>query len=181
MWGDIFFVDPANDYAQGMEPVAIWADPGLFTGSDLFTFYGRFSNWDGRDDRVPLPWRWDQRFLNGGAFSGGTEVIVWRDPGDSAASPLPCGVPPPWWPLTATVGADNEAGDGHVALPSASFPLVTQRVDLTTLPIPYAFGWMQVSTPLEQAWIVPTFSAEGRYSVGVNGTPVSFLCTQTPP
>lgn len=182
IWGDVIYVDPGSDYAQGVEAVAVWSDPALFSVGHEYTFYGRYSGWDGRDERVPLPYRWDQRFLNGGPFTGGTEMIVWRDTGSSAHAPVTCGSVPAWLPLMATVAVMNEDAGAPTFLPNDLFPLATQRLNLTGLGLPYPFGWMQVTAnPLGQIWVVPTMSAEGRYSVSWDGTPVEFLCDKTPP
>ncbi|MGD2113953.1 MAG: hypothetical protein PVG07_02805 [Acidobacteriota bacterium] len=180
LWGDVLYVDASRNFAQGMEVVGLWADPALFSGTNIFTFYGRYSGWDGRDDRVPLPYRWDQRFLNGGAFAGGANMIVWRDTESSAASPLPCAAEPSWKPLMATCGCmDEQAGNYH-GLPQTTFPLATQRVDVAAMGVPYPFGWMQIDGATSQVWVQSTLTAEGRYSATLNGTPVEFLCNRTP-
>jgi len=180
LWGDVLYVDASRNFAQGMEAVGLWADPTLFSGTNIFTFYGRYSGWDGRDDRVPLPFRWDQRFLNGGPFAGGANMIVWRDTKSPATSPVPCFSAPSWRPLAATCGCmDEEAGNYH-PVTSTAFPLATQRIDVSALAVPYAFGWMQIDTHISQSWVQATLSAEGRYSATLNGTPVEFLCNRTP-
>ena len=46
LYGDLVYVDRLNNAAQGSEAVSIWADPAMFSGTDVFTFYGRFSGWD---------------------------------------------------------------------------------------------------------------------------------------
>jgi hypothetical protein len=180
LWGDVLFVDTANAAAQGLEAISLWADASLFSGPDVFTFYGRYSNWDGRDDRVPLPYRWDQRFLNGGPFAGGAFLTVWRDTG-APPQTLPCGLAPAWWPLSVTAGAMNEDGGGFFALPSDLLINATQRISLDGRGIPYSFGWVQIDSGLSQSWVMPTLTAGGLFSAGFQGTPVEFLCGRTPP
>jgi hypothetical protein len=180
LWGDAIYLDVANAAAQGAEAVALWADSVRFAGAGIFTFYGRFTGYDARDDRVPLSSLWNQRFVNGGPFAGGADLIVWRDPISPAASPVACGTQPPWYPLASDALALNENSDDLVDLGSP-FPLVTQRVDVDTLGIPYPFGWIQIDSDLSQAWVVPTLRAGGLYSAAWNGTPVASVCDQSPP
>lgn len=183
LWGDVFFVDPGNDYAQGMEAVGIWADPAQFDLPREYTFYGRLANWGSYDDRTPLPRRWEQRFLNGGPFNGGTDLIVWQEPADPAATPIACAAHPPWYPLTATIEVWDEDSNGPATLPDNTFPLVTQRVNLDDLPspsLPYDFGWLRLLSRAG-AWVVPAMSAEGRYSIALDGTPGDYLCGLVPP
>lgn len=181
LWGDITYIDSANNFAQALEAVAIWADPSQFSGSNIYTFYGRFSSWDGRDDRVPLPSLWDQRFYNGGPFSGGADLIAWRDTGMSAAAPVSCGSTPPWYPLQATLTQLDEDASGYNSLPAGSLPAATQRVSVGAMGVTDAAGWIQVDTGARQSWVLPSLAAFGRYSATFNGIPVGFLCGSTPP
>jgi hypothetical protein len=180
LWGDVLYVDVSRNFAQGMETVGLWADSTLFSGNDIFTFYGRYSGWDGRDDRVPLPYRWDQRFLNGGVFAGGANMIVWRDTESASATPVPCWSQPSWKPLRATCGCMDEESSNYHGMPEESFPLATQRIDVSSMGIPYSFGWMQIDGRTSQVWVQSTLTAEGRFSATFNGTPVEFLCNRTP-
>jgi hypothetical protein len=182
LWGDVIYVDDTNNYAQASEVVAIWADPDSFTGSNIYTFYGRYSGWDGRDDRVPLPSMWNQRFLDGGPFAGAASLIVWRDTGTADVDPADCGDGPDWWPLEAAFPALDEDGNNVASADSTSAPLATQRVIVGSLGIPASapFGWIQVSTNRSQSWVQPSLAAFGRFSASFNGTPVWFLCEETP-
>jgi hypothetical protein len=180
LWGDVIYLDDANNFAQATEAVALWADPAEFPGADVFTFYGRHSGWDGRDERVPLPWRWDQRFLNGGPFAGGADLIVFQQPGSSDAAPVSCGSTPAWYPLATAVATIDEDAGNILVLGNDLFPLVTQRVPISALAPTYDFGWVQIEASLRQMWILPSLSAGGRFSAGFNGHPVNFLCTESP-
>lgn len=176
IWGDVIYIDAGNAAAQGSEAVALWADPTLFSGTGIYTFYGRLSGWDGRDDRVPLPRMWDQRFLNGGAFAGGADLIVWRDTAVQVVYPN-CGATPSWYPLTtSTNNALDESGDNLVDFGNDHFPVSTQRVSVGSLGIPFSFGWAQVATGTTQSWVQPTLRGSGLYSASWNGTPVQFNC-----
>jgi hypothetical protein len=181
LWGDVIYVDFTNNSAQGSEAVSLWADPAEFSGSDVFTFYGRHSGYDGRDERVPLPYRWDQRFLNGGAFAGGADLIVFQQPNSMAAQPISCLDTPGWYPLlTEVVSLDEQAGNIEL-LADDLFPNVTQRVSINEISPSVDFGWMQVTSDARQVWVQPSLTAGGRFSAGFNGIPVSFLCDTVPP
>ncbi|MEM1177644.1 MAG: hypothetical protein AAGM22_04825 [Acidobacteriota bacterium] len=167
LWGDFFIWDPANDVAIGHPLVHIEADDSFDASSTPTgaTFYGRYTSPSGLDNREPLGTTWAVRYLNGGAFDGGTELIVWRDStidGDPNAS-FTCGQGPEWFPLNETevVAFDEQEdavelcfdpGGGIISPPitpvdPACFPLETQRVkvgegDLTP---PYDFGWLYLN------------------------------------
>lgn len=182
LWGDVVFVDFNNDSAQGTEAVAIWADDAEFTAASVYTFYGRHSDYDGRDERVPLPYRWDQRFLNGGPFAGGADLIVFQQPHHFAASPISCVDHPAWWPMETTVATVDEAAGNIEVFGNNIFALVTQRVPISAVGPSYDFGWIQIqSTLLRQMWVQPILTAGGRFSAGYNGFPVEFLCGVSPP
>ena len=51
-------------------------------GATGYTFYGRYTfgfEGDSVNGREPLGTTWGARYLNGGAFNGGTKLTVWRD------------------------------------------------------------------------------------------------------
>lgn len=179
LWGDVIYVDVANAAAQGSEAVALWADPTLFSGTDIFTFYGRLSGWDGRDDRVPLPWLWDQRFVNGGPFAGGADLIVWRDT-EALPQAVACGSAPSWYPLTTFLNQAFDEDGNSVLFGNGHFPAATQRVSVSSLSVPYNFGWLQVGGAFTQSWVQPTLGAGGLFSASWNGTPVEFTCGPRP-
>jgi len=99
------------------------------------------------------------RYIDGGAFNGGTDLIVWRDSKvNQVAFPCPAaaGVRPPWFPLgqQAIVIFDEEE---HPVVPATfpvspqppqqgiiPFPAEAQRVPVAggSLPVPFNFGWM---------------------------------------
>lgn len=181
LWGDVFFVDSNKNSAQGTEAVALWADAAHFPGTFLYTFYGRFSGFDGRDDRVPLPGAWTQRYLNGGPFAGGADLIVFRNPNTPASTPVTCGSVPPWYPLTADTFSKDEEGGNTEIHDDDAFPLMTQRVSVESLGPASDFGFVNIAGDGEQLWVQPVLEGLGRYSAGLNGAPVSFLCGTSPP
>ncbi len=177
LWGDIIYVDFSDNSAQGSEAIPIWANPDKFTDTDIFTFYGRFSGWDGRDERVPLPSIWDQRFLNGGPFAGGADLIVWRDTG-APLETAACGAQPSPFPLEDTTTVFDPQGDFVFLGSNDNFPLSTQRTSVDSLAVPLNFGWLQLE--LAQSWVQPSLNASDLFSANFNGTPIQFLCTEDP-
>src|SRR5699024_5063568 len=83
LWGDYFYVNSAANFADGNAMVNIEASPTTSetNTSGFYTFYGRYDSpaWSAADDREPLATNFAARYVNGGAFSGGTDLIVWRD------------------------------------------------------------------------------------------------------
>lgn len=189
LWGDYFIVNPGQDFAQGGEAVPLWADAGLFNSANELTFYGRFEGYTATDERVPLPDLWSTRFLQGGPFSGGTELIVWRDVGTAESDPINCATRPSWWPLQESfLTARDEAGEAPVFLSSTNvYDLATQKVGIAALVLPYNFGRLQLGladgpglTNPRQAWVATVMSAEGRYSLAMDATAVNERCGAAP-
>ncbi len=193
LWGDFFVVDAFNNFAQGSEAVSLWADPGRFTDDPTFTFYGRFSGYAGRDERVPLPSWWATRFAQGGGFDGGTSLIVWRDTGAASVAPVTCGNHPAWYPLPESfiTARDEGASDANRVFVGTGgthyFRLATQKVAVADFALPYNFGRIQLglgdppalNNP-RQSWMLTVLDASGRYSVGLNARGLDELCDRAP-
>jgi len=199
LWGDSIYVDPANDYADGNNLVRIEAFRGAFKPGDL-TFYGRYVGNSGADAREPLATTWGSRFVDGGTFSGGTDLVVWRDSGRTVR-PFPCGTQPAGFPLrfTREITFDEEERP-------ALFPVFPQPPDLTgalpaeanrvhiggpAFPVPFSFGWLflDLNAPgsvippippsaatLRQSWVETILKAQGQYSAGFSATPLDSVC-----
>jgi hypothetical protein len=186
LWGDYFSVNPGRNLAEGETLVHIEASA---TDSETsvpgqYTFYGRYVGWTAADNREPLATVFAARYVNGGLFSGGTSLVVWRDSKVSQGAftcPVAAGVRPSWYPL----GQDGIVvfdEDEHPSVPDTfpvspqppgqsfiPFPAETQRVRVggPTFPVPFEFGWMYLDlntvagnlNPSEdptraQAWVV---------------------------
>ncbi|MDA8020364.1 MAG: hypothetical protein MPN21_23240 [Thermoanaerobaculia bacterium] len=186
LWGDIFYLSTDSASAHGSTAVSLWADATKFSGDDVNTFYGRHSNWDGRDNRVPLPSAWNQRFINGGPFAGGADVILYQDTGVGPRFAA-CGSTPDEFPLAGHIAVVRDSGEDTLVLNSDFADLgglAAQRGSIGSLPIPYAFGWTQIGSfgsGAPQYWVQPTLSAAGLYSASLHGVPVNFLCDMVPP
>ncbi|HSN88415.1 MAG TPA: hypothetical protein VL025_16765 [Thermoanaerobaculia bacterium] len=170
LWGDYFYANAAESYAQGETLVAVEAcKPGETTGRcpfapGAYTFYGRYSQADAKDQREPLATSFATRYVNGGAFNQGTDLIVWRDSkflNTNTNAPHSCNVFTGWSNLSQVAiysfdeweHSSELCFNGDNVLPVAGdvtcFPLAAQRVDLDGGNIiahdatpPYSFGWM---------------------------------------
>lgn len=162
LWGDWYIADPPNGAAFGESLVHIEAQDGFTDASTPsgYTFYGRYAL-GGVDNREPLATTHAVRYLNGGPFSGGTDLFVWRDSTTAdTAGGYACGTGPSWYPMNETeiVAFDESenavqlcAPDGQVIISPpppfedpVCFPLETQRVSVGegNLAVPYEFGWL---------------------------------------
>jgi hypothetical protein len=100
LWGDYFYVDPAENFAQG-ETLVHLETRGVSFGGLVPSFYERYNPVSGEDGREPLPSVFGVRYAEGGAFSGGTDLIIWREA--TVATNLQgfdCGDDADWFPLT---------------------------------------------------------------------------------
>ncbi|HEV8239629.1 MAG TPA: hypothetical protein VGS57_09690, partial [Thermoanaerobaculia bacterium] len=87
LWGDYFYVNSSQNFAQGETLVHVEACPTPSVGNGAghcpfvpgqYTFYGRYAAVAGQDQREPLSTTFASRYINGGLFNGGTDLIVWR-------------------------------------------------------------------------------------------------------
>jgi hypothetical protein len=192
LWGDYFYVNPdpvTGNFAEGETLVHIESCPTCFAPGD-HTFYGRYNGASADDGREPLPTTTAVRFLNGGGFTGGTDLIVWReaDESDSAYGCANQG-PTTWYPLEATqivifdeqeqpVTADDCPSGDPTCTQEITIPNEANRVDVAAdLLAPFDFGWVWLNlqhtevTPIygdtaAQSWVTAVMDAEGRFSVG---------------
>jgi hypothetical protein len=207
LWGDYFYVNSATNRADGETLVHIEAsatNPETSVAGQ-YTFYGRYVNWTAVDNREPLATNFAVRFLNGGPFSGGTNLIAWRD-SKVRQGAFKCGTTPAWYPLgQEQIVIFDEQEHPQVAQtfpvspqPPQSgiipFPAETQSTAVggAAFPVPYKFGWLFLdlnttvaaagSVPPEdpaaaQAWVEAVMSALGRYSVGFDAIKLDSACT----
>lgn len=173
LWGDYFYVDAGENFAQGEPLVHVEAclsgprglplqDDCPFVAGD-YTFYGRYVAASAADQREPLGTTWASRYLLAGAFDGGTDLIVWRDSKTVATTGHACGSNESWFPLNqADVVAFDEAenptdlcfrGD-NVSPPiggaDACFPAEAQRVALRDSNVP---GGASPNPPAAFGWL----------------------------
>ena len=189
LWGDYFYVNATENFAQGDNLVHIEAFPQGFVPGD-HTFYGRYNAATAADFREALPTTSAARYLNGGVFTGGTSLITWRE-GSNAAASVTCGTArPSWYPLefTQVVFFDEEeqvvenppCPSGDPTCDSEIAGIEAERWNVSVFALPFDFGWayfnMQHSEVLPiygdiyaQAWMTTVMDASGRFSVGFAG------------
>lgn len=199
LWGEYFYVDQANDFAQALPAVHIEADASLTTGADA-TFYGRYSA--GLDGREPLPTTFAARYATGGAFDG-TNFNVWRE-GSAAAAAVGCGGAPSWYPIDlsnttgngAIIAFDEEENPVIVTSGPSGFPSeeITIPNETQSLAVgselsvgSFSFGWVYmnlqnsraVAPSPGQAWVSQIWSNSGRFSGGWDATQLDSGCSPT--
>lgn len=163
IWGNYHYIDGVNNFAQGETLVHIEADDTINDQTVNNTFYGRYVL-AGEDNREPLATTWGARFLSGGAFDGGTDLVVWRE-GGSDVDGFSCAAGSPGAPFPLSqqqvVAFDEEENPTEICIPGEDavspptgeaqtcFPLEAQRVPVggfnpvgdDVAPVP-DFGWM---------------------------------------
>ena len=206
LWGDYFYVNSGENFAQGETLVHIQAD-GLNPETSVpgqYTFYGRYVNWTAADNREPLSTNFAARYINGGAFTGGTNYVVWRD-SKVDQNAFKCGTLPAWYPLgeEQIVIFDEMENPELQQVPPFSppppgdflipFPAEAQRTDVDgeDFPVSFDFGWIFLnlnttvaaagSNPPEdpaaaQAWVTVVMDASGRFSVGFDAIQLDSAC-----
>lgn len=183
LWGDIFQVSSTRNTAESQSAINIVADADFFSPGD-YTFYGRYHGFDSRDNRAPLSSLYYARYMNGGVFSGGTDVIVWRDNRSASVAPGSCGTSPKWSSPGELQLIVFDEEENPQEIPEANaFPLATQKVAVgsAALPVPQSYGWLMIDLwhrdeTHAQGWVGVVMSAEGRFSTGHEALRADDLC-----
>ena len=193
LYGDWFLVDPSQDLAQGAELVHLPADPEFFEGTNKPSFYRALSPVSNADARAPLSSHWKTRFFKGGAFDGGTELLLWLEPLASPI-PLPCGESPvggtvsSWFEFRVRNEDGSDFAGTITPLFNAGNAFVRRtRIDqlldespLSGLLESLSFGICGICSPPYlgplQSWVMPLYSAEQRFSVGLGAVRMDDLC-----
>ena len=145
LWGDYFITDPFQDFAQGDSLISL-ADGCA-----------------GACDRHAL------RFLAGGAFDGGTQVIVWTG---QAGQPSETG----FYREKDLVAADTSYFDmdGNLSEARTSSFKAVEVVEVSELGLSDSFGWLEIWTA-QPSFVNVRYSAMNRFSVGLRS-----FCLKTP-
>jgi hypothetical protein len=179
LWGDYFYVDTANDFAQGETLVHIEACvPGNgfigYVGNGAgncpfglgdFTFYSRYVGDTGLDQREGLASQFASRYIQGGVFDGGTDFIVWRDSrsNDVIGGACPAENNFGWYPLNQdlVVAFDEMENsqelcfiESDVSPPTGGqqtcFPIETGRYNVADSQVP---GSQSLDPPFDFGWM----------------------------
>ncbi|HVS62385.1 MAG TPA: hypothetical protein VMT85_02660 [Thermoanaerobaculia bacterium] len=161
--GDLIIVEPGEASAQGYDPVHLAAD---VRNEGFRTFYGQYNGNNGIDRRNPLPVGANLRYLNGGPFGGGADILQWLSSESSDTSSVACGTTPPWYPNRVDVTAfDEEAGSQVTFNNTNRFASVTQRVPITAFSNLSTFGMIRLQNDV-QSWSYVILKAGGIFSGG---------------
>jgi hypothetical protein len=163
LFGDYFYVDQANNFAQGETLVHIEASATNPETSvpGQYTFYGRYVGWNATDNREPLATTFAARYADGGAFNGGTDFICWRDSKTNQGA-FTCPAingRPSWFPLSQediVIFDEQENPDVPQSFPFSPqpptggitvCPAESQRTEVggINLPVPFEFGWVYLN------------------------------------
>lgn len=187
LWGDVFYVNAPQKQAASQPALALLADKDFFQPGS-YTFYGRYNGFNSSDDRMPLSSLYYVRFFDGGPFTGGTDLLVWRDTRIADASSVPCGTAPSWSPPgeEQIVFFDEQENAG--AIPdSNAFPVATQRVHVgsPSLSVGPTAGWLMLDLWRQdgthtQGWVGSLVSLGGRFSSGHEALRADDLCNFGP-
>ncbi|MCP4592572.1 MAG: hypothetical protein GY842_17710 [bacterium] len=131
------------------------------------------------------------RFLRGGGFDGGTQLLVWSEGLGADVEPVTCGELPVSDPLAVRMSAVYRDEQGSYS-GFASFPLSQRSLKITIgaepLPVEEDFGQVDVATELEclicgapgvqpiQTWVTPIMTANGRFSVAFDALELEGVC-----
>jgi|CXWL01.1.fsa_nt_gi hypothetical protein len=207
LMGDYFYLDAKRNFAQSESMVHIEAcnTPSVGQGSDEcpyvagdYTFYSRYVGGLATDGREPLPTQFFTRFLDGGLFTGGTRLAVWRDTRVMDFAEHECGSAPSWRPLRVSdvvaVDEQEQSFDLCSGADDTCFPLATQRVSLSASPVPggaspnppFPFGglFLNLNSPeaegvhgrTAQAWVSVLLDADDRFGVGHDAVQLDSAC-----
>jgi hypothetical protein len=182
LWGDVFWVGDRQRTATSQPAVHILADADVFSPGD-YTFYGRYTGFDSRDNRAPLSSLYYARYVDGGLFSGGTGLVVWRDNLKPNPAPAACGTNPAWDLGEMQLVAFDEEENPEEVPQSKAFPLAAQRVQIGSkaIPVREGSGWIMLDLwhrdgAHAQGWVGVVMTSEGRFSTGHAAVRVDDLC-----
>lgn len=184
--GEYAYVDGKRKLAQGEQAVHIAANAEAY-GSG-YTFYGRYVNGEGRDNRQPLGVRFAASYAQGGAEGVETVITVWRDTKSASVAPVACGSAPAWGPLGAAeqVAWDEEEGVSSLPASRTRFPWATQAVKVGSgrMPLAEPFGWTEIDLGhqanlfgvVSQGWVTVLKSTRQGLGTGVHAAVLDSVC-----
>ncbi|MGE4190081.1 MAG: hypothetical protein AB7G12_09285, partial [Thermoanaerobaculia bacterium] len=203
LWGDYFYIDGQNNFAQGDNLVHVQAAANDGEAVQLLggSFYNRCDRYATPypDFRESLASTFAAHYYRNAQFDGGTQLQIWRD-STYEGLPFPCGAPGDnnnvWYPMDQiqVVIFDSQENteipdicqispcppDDPDALFAPREANIIDMDDLATFPS----GWIYMNLghidgpnhEVRQNWVTQTHSAEGRFSVGYAAVAISDFC-----
>ena len=181
--GSVVYLDRSQNVAFSEPLVSVESAPGyggsggsnyaipLTNGPGANTFYGRYSSFAAADNREALASISQGRYLNGGVFSNGTDLVVWRDPG-VVVTPFVCGGAPAGFPLGQNEVLAFDEQEHFSAVTGNPFPYAAQKVSSASL-TPFTFGYFRLNLTLpggdpavagrQQSYVSMRYSSAGIY------------------
>jgi len=155
--GTALYLNRSQKLAFSEPLVSVEAAPGIgdfnflptdsrTSGAGAYTFYGRNTSYSSADNREPLASTSQGRYLNGGVFNNGSDLVVWRDPG-VAVTPFACGGAPAGFPLGQNEILAFDEQEHFSTVTGNPFPYVTQLVSSAALS-PFNFGFFRFNLTL---------------------------------
>src|SRR5436190_2143519 len=95
---DINFASCTGQLPPPVAPASFQAHLAAAHTGGFSAILGGCSGWTAADNREPLSTNFATRFINGGAFTGGTSLIAWRDSKVNQGA-FKCTTLPSWYPL----------------------------------------------------------------------------------
>jgi hypothetical protein len=182
--GDLAILRPGAAYASSFPAVALEAAADGQPVPGGRTFYGRYLAGSGEDGREPLPTTFEARILAGGAFNGGSDLVVWRETAGGNPGAVPCGTSPAWAPLATSplVYFDEQENVTDVV---QGFPIA---LDVQANQSPYSFGRAVLDlqhagvtplygSPAAQGWVAWISKATARFAGSIAGEQYPTSCT----
>ena len=185
--GEYAYLNGRRKTAEGEQAVHIAADAEAH-GSG-YTFYGRYVNGDGSDNRQPLGARFAATYAQDAKQGLATDLIVWRDTKTAGGAPVACDSAPAWAPLGAPEQVVWDEQEDATSLPAskARFPLATQRIKVGSgaLAVPKPFGWTEIDLGhsdgslfgvISQGWVTVIKSTNQTMSTGMDAAVLNSVC-----
>ncbi len=174
LWGDWYIIDEGRAIGDNLVAIEAYNDqqyPGEDFAAGDYTFYGRYVTALATDQREPSGSVWGARYLQPNAvFTGGTDLLVWRDAKCGRDAPWSCTDGPVWANLEETQVVDfslsedaielcgsvggSSGGGGVSPVPTGTnpdelqcFPIETGRYEVGggNLNVQNEFGWLYLN------------------------------------
>ena len=192
--GDVQYVDPELNFAQGEAVPALEGMPSVPQGT--YSFYGALVGGAENAAREPLPTRWAVPHL----ASEESSVVVWRDR-KRVMAPFECGTDAQHNVASQSILHRDATGERvATATNGQSVPRAAQRVAVPTgtnfagdtIQAPAKTGWLELDLnhdqppanpygDVAQSYVLGVMSQHGRWSTGVPGVQLDGAATVLPP
>ncbi len=189
LFGDVLYTDVRSRKAVEATLVHLQADAGHPSTSTAgsYTFYGRYTGWNGSDHREPLPTNFAVRY--NAATETTTDLLVWRD-SKQLVTPFVCGALPTVFPLGQEEIVAFDEQENPTVIVDQPFTAEAQRVrvDGASLPVLADTGWLYLNLNLAgtappadpnaaQAWVSKWTDLGGRVRVGSDAIQLDNACS----